>query len=162
VAEQPFKYLAMIFAKERLNTEKDVTDLNEARILLETEVVELCAQRANDDDMALLERNLEEMKTSILQGGAGFRDLDLAFHLAVAGGSKNQVLTEMLNRVLAALEDLISKSLQVSAGMEMAYKQHEEIVEFLKQRNPARARSRMHNHLRAFQRGYKVLFRLPQ
>jgi DNA-binding FadR family transcriptional regulator len=44
----------------------------------------------------------------------------------------------------------------------MAYKQHREISEALKQHSPARARKAMRSHLRAFQRGYKVLFRMPQ
>jgi DNA-binding FadR family transcriptional regulator len=46
--------------------------------------------------------------------------------------------------------------------MELAYKQHRAILEVLKQRNPGRARKAMRTHLRAFQRGYKVLFQIPQ
>ena len=59
------------------------------------------------------------------------------------------------------LQELITKSLLLPAGTEMAYKQHREIFDALKQRNPARARKAMRSHLRAFQRGYKVLFRMP-
>jgi len=105
---------------------------------------------------------LKQMKTAIAQGGAGFRQLDLGFHLAIAVGSKNQVLSEMLNHIRKALQELITKSLQLPAGMALAYRQHKQILEVLKQRNPARARQTMRSHLRAFQRGYNVLFRLPQ
>jgi GntR family transcriptional repressor for pyruvate dehydrogenase complex len=162
VSEQPSKYLdGPLFAKGVLNTEKDITDLSDARILLETEVAGLCAQRATDQDLAALHDILKQMKTAIEQGGDGFRQLDLGFHLAIAMGSKNQVLSEMLRHIREALQELITKSLLLPAGTDMAYKQHREIFEALKQRSPARARKAMRSHLRAFQRGYKVLFRMP-
>ena len=88
--------------------------------------------------------------------------MDLRFHLAIALGSKNQVLSELLKHIREALQELITKSLLLPAGTEMAYKQHREIFEALKQRSSARARKAMRSHLRAFQRGYKVLFRIPQ
>ena len=163
VSEQPSKYLdGPLFAKGVLNTEKDITDLSDARILLETEVAGLCAQRATDQDLAALHDILKQMKTAIEQGGDGFRQLDLGFHLAIAMGSKNQVLSEMLRHIREALQELITKSLLLPAGTDMAYKQHREIFEAMKQRSPARARKAMRSHLRAFQRGYKVLFRMPQ
>jgi DNA-binding FadR family transcriptional regulator len=67
----------------------------------------------------------------------------------------------MLRHIREALQELITKSLLLPAGTDMAYKQHREIFEALKQRSPARARKAMRSHLRAFQRGYKVLFRMP-
>jgi GntR family transcriptional repressor for pyruvate dehydrogenase complex len=162
VSDQPSKYLdGPLFAKGVLNTEKDITDLSDARILLETEVAGLCAQRATGQDLAALDDILKQMKTSIEQGGDAFRELDLGFHLAIAMGSKNQVLSEMLRHIREALQELITKSLLLPAGSDMAYKQHREIFEALKQRSPARARKAMRSHLRAFQRGYKVLFRMP-
>jgi DNA-binding FadR family transcriptional regulator len=70
VSEQPSKYLdGPLFAKGVLNTEKDITDLSDARILLETEVAGLCAQRATDQDLAALHDILKQMKTAIEQGG---------------------------------------------------------------------------------------------
>jgi GntR family transcriptional repressor for pyruvate dehydrogenase complex len=162
VSDQPSKYLeGPLFAKGVLNTEKDITDLSDARILLETEVAGLCAQRATEQDLAALNDILKQMKTAIEQGGDAFRQLDLGFHLAIAMGSKNQVLSELLRHIREALQELITKSLLLPAGTDMAYKQHREIFEALKQRSPARARKAMRSHLRAFQRGYKVLFRMP-
>jgi len=163
VSEQPSKYLdGPLFAKGVLTTEKDITDFTEARILLETEVAGLCAQRASEQDLEALNQILQQMKTAIEQGGNTFRQLDLSFHLAIAVGSKNQVLSELLKHIREALQELITKSLLLPAGTEMAHKQHREIFEALKQRSRARARKAMRSHLRAFQRGYKVLFRMPQ
>jgi GntR family transcriptional regulator, transcriptional repressor for pyruvate dehydrogenase complex len=163
VSDQPSKYLdGLLFAKGVLTTEKDITDFTEARILLETEVAGLCAQRASEQDFEALDEILKDMKTAIEQGGEAFWQLDLGFHLAIAQGSKNQVLSELLKHIREALQELITKSLLLPAGTEMAYKQHREIFDALRQRNSARARKAMRGHLRAFQRGYKVLFHMPQ
>jgi GntR family transcriptional repressor for pyruvate dehydrogenase complex len=163
VSEQRSRYLdGPLFAKGVLNTEKDITDLTEARLLLETEVAGLCAQRATEQDFEILDQILKQMKTAIDEGGDAFRELDLGFHLAIAMGSKNQVLSELLKHIREALQELITKSLLLPAGTEMSYKQHREIFEALKQRSSAGARKAMRSHLRAFQRGYKVLFRMPQ
>jgi GntR family transcriptional regulator, transcriptional repressor for pyruvate dehydrogenase complex len=163
VAEQRSKYMdGPLLAKGVLNTEKDVNDLSEARLLLETEVAALCAQRATEQDFQILEKIVREMKAAIDEGGEGFTDLDLSFHLAIASASKNKILTELLKHIREGLQEMIVKSLLLPAGMELAYKHHHAIVEALKQRNPGKARKAMRTHLRTFQRGYKVLFQIPQ
>ncbi len=163
VAEGRSKYMdAPLLAKGMLNTEKDVNDLCEARLMLETEVAGLCAERASDQDLRMLENIVNDMKAAIHKDGDTFRDLDLGFHLAVAAASKNDVLAALLKHIREALQELITKSLLLPAGMELAYKQHRAILDVLKQRNPSLARKAMRTHLRAFQRGYRVLFQIPQ
>ncbi|MFZ1130362.1 MAG: FadR/GntR family transcriptional regulator [Terriglobales bacterium] len=163
VAEQRSKYMdGPLLAKGVLNTEKDVNDLSEARLLLETEVAGLCAARATEQDFRALEKIVQDMKVATASGGEGFRELDVRFHFAIAAASKNLILAELLKHIRAGLEELITKSLLLPAGMELAYRQHRAILEVLKQRNPGRARKAMRTHLRAFQRGYKVLFQIPQ
>jgi GntR family transcriptional regulator, transcriptional repressor for pyruvate dehydrogenase complex len=163
VADQPSNYLSgTLLGKGVLTTEKDVSDLSEARIMLETEVADLFAQRATEDDLTALREIVKEMKTAKDEEGSRFRDLDLAFHLAVAVGSKNQVMAEMLRHIREALQELITKSLLLPAGTDMAYQQHKEILDAIEKRDAARARKAMRAHLRAFQRGYKVLFKMPR
>jgi len=163
VADQPSMYLTgPLLAKGVLNTERDVNDLSEARLVLETELAALCAQRANDEDLKALETMVQEMKTAKEVDGTRFRQLDLGFHLAIAAASKNATLARLLKHTRAGLTEIITKSLLLPAGMELSYKQHRAILEALKQHNPGRARQAMRSHLRAFQRGYKVLFQMPQ
>jgi GntR family transcriptional repressor for pyruvate dehydrogenase complex len=162
VAEQPSAYLdGPLLAKGELNTEKAVTDLSEARIVLEGELASLCAQRATEADLATLEDLVARMKFVQPNDPETFTQLDLAFHLAIGAGGKNQILAELLRHIRAGLKELISKSLLLPAGMELAYNHHREVLEALKQRNPERARKAMRKHLQSFQRGYKVLFQIP-
>ena len=163
VADQRSKYMdGPLLAKGVLNTEKEVNDFCEARLLLETEVAGLCAQRATEEDFRAMDKLVREMKTTIDAGGEGFKDLDLGLHIAMATACRNEVLAELLKHIRAGLQELIAKSLLLPAGMELAYKQHRTLLEVLKQRDPARARKAMRTHLRAFQRGYKVVFQTPQ
>jgi DNA-binding FadR family transcriptional regulator len=62
-------------------------------------------------------------------------------------------LLEGAELIREGLQELITKSLLLPAGMELAYKQHRAILEVLKQRNPGSAREAMRTHLKAFQRG---------
>jgi GntR family transcriptional repressor for pyruvate dehydrogenase complex len=162
VADQPSQYMSgRLFSKGVLKTEKNVTDLSEARLLVETELAALCARRATSQDLKGLEQIVKEMRTAKDFDSTRFRHLDLAFHLSIAASTNNQVLAELLKHFRKALQELITKSLLLPAGMEVAYQQHREILQALKTRNAARARKAMRNHLRTFQRGYKVLFQLP-
>jgi len=163
VADRPSKYVDRpLLARGILSTEKDIKDLSEARLVLESELTSLCARRATRRDLATLEDLTRKMKVAKNEDRGKFQQLDLEFHLSIAGSSKNEVLAELLGHIRGALQELIRKSLLLPNGMDLACKQHEKILEALKQRNPAAARKAIRAHLSAFQRGYKVLLRTPQ
>src|SRR5208282_5269589 len=138
------------------NTEKDVNDLSEARLVLETELASLCARRATRRELATLEDLNRKMNVAKDEDRGEFQQLDLEFHLSIAASSKNEVLAELLGHIRGALQELIRKSLLLPNGMNLACKQHEKILAALKQRNPAAARKAIRAHLSTFQRGYKV------
>jgi len=164
VADQRSKYLEgpLGLAKGVLNTEKEVNDFCEARLLIETEIAGLCAQRATSQDFRNLEKIVREMKVIADDDGKAATNLDMNFHMTLAAAAGNNVLTELLKHIRGGLQEFIEKSLVLPAGSELAYKQHRALLEVLKQRNPSTARKAMRTHLRAFQRGYKVLFKSPQ
>jgi GntR family transcriptional repressor for pyruvate dehydrogenase complex len=163
VADQRSKYMdgPLHLVKGVLNTEKEVNDFCEARLLIETELAGLCAQRATAQDFRNLEKIVREMKNVAEGNGDSSADLDLSFHMTIASAAGNEVLTELLKHIRGGLQEFIEKSLLLPAGTELAYKQHRALLEVLKQRNQATARKAMRGHLRAFQRGYKVLFQKP-
>lgn len=163
VAERPPKYINRpLLTRGTLSTEKDVTDLSEARLVLETELASLCAQRATRADLAKLQGLSRKMKLAKDDDQGQFPQLDLEFHLLIAASSKNEVLAELLGHIRGALQELISKSLLPSNGMDLACKQHEKILDALRQRNPVAARKAIRAHLSTFHRGYKVLLSTRQ
>lgn len=139
--------------------EEKVSDLCEARIALESELVALCARRATEEDLENIEKLVNEMRQAFRESGDRFLQLDLEFHLTIANASKNQVLADSLRTIRELLHELIKKSQELPGGREVALAHHTKILEALKQRNPRKARTAMRSHVGLFQRRYKMLLK---
>ncbi len=162
VSDGTSKLLERILAPGFLSTEKDLLDMAETRLVLETELVALCAQRATDADLAELERLVGEMQESIQVAGERFLELDLEFHLTIAALSKNLVLAQLLRTIRGLLREYIMKTLQVPGARELACAHHREVLEALKQHDASKAWRLMRTHLRTFQREYKLLLKAAE
>jgi GntR family transcriptional regulator, transcriptional repressor for pyruvate dehydrogenase complex len=157
VAEQPSAYLTSPWLNSGvLTSEKELIEFAEARIVLETELAALCATRITEPELNELERIVDRMNDSV-DDAEQFRDLDLAFHLAVGAAAKNNVLSDLIKSVRERMMELITKSLLLHEGREQAVKQHAKILEAFRSGSPAKAREAVRLHLASFQRGYKVL-----
>ena len=162
VAEQPSAYFTSPWLTAGvLTTEKELQEFAEARIILECELAALCATRITKAELEEMEGIVEQMKESLGDRGK-FRELDLAFHLAMWAAAKNSVLNDLSKSVRDRMMDLITKSLLLREGMEQAAKQHAKILEALRSGSPAKAREAVRLHLTSFQRGYKVLLEKNQ
>ena len=162
VAEQPSPYLTTTWLKGGLLTsEKTLGEFVEARLILETEVVGLCAKRVNPEELREMELLVGQMK-AFIRDSAEFSRLDLAFHLRVGMAAKNEVLNNILSSIREQSMDFITKSLLLEEGMEYAHRTHIKILEALRQHSPVKAQDAMRTHLRLFQRGYNVLFDDPK
>lgn len=157
VSHGPSRLLERIFAQGMLVTEQAVTDLCETRILLETEMAALCAQKATDRELRELRRAVEEMAAGVNGPISAFLNLDLGFHLSIADASKNQVMAQLLRTIRELLKEYIVKSLQLANAPQLACEGHRKILRALKEHNPHKARVAMREHLRKFQRGYKLI-----
>jgi GntR family transcriptional repressor for pyruvate dehydrogenase complex len=158
VAEQPSAYLTRPWLKSgQLTSAKAFGEFLEARLILESVVVGLCAERISPGELDEMELLVEQMKTSVHDSRA-FSELDLAFHLFVGRASKNNVLNNILSSIREQSMELITKSLLLEEGIEYSLRTHIKIFAALRHHNPAKAREAMRIHLQLFQRGYHVLF----
>lgn len=157
VADQPSAYFTSPWlATGLLNNEKALHEFIEARLILEGELAALCAERVTPEELAELASLVERMREVADEEGEFWR-LDLEFHLFVGNAAKNEVLGNILKDVREQMRDLITKSLLLREGMDLAVSQHIKLLEALRQHNPGKAREAMRSHLQSFQRGYKVL-----
>jgi GntR family transcriptional repressor for pyruvate dehydrogenase complex len=165
VAEQPSAYASGAWLNTgTLNDAKALEEFIEARMILETLLAGLCAERITPEELAELESLVKRMKVEAGNESDSFWKLDVAFHLTMGAAAKNEVLNNVITGVREQMTELISKSLLLREGMELAADQHGKILEALRQHNPVKAQNEMRHHLQSFQRGYKVLFeelRLP-
>lgn len=167
VTEGPSKSVARNLTRGILNHEKDVNDLAEARLALETELAALSAQRATAEDLQNIERIVSEQQKWIELDSDQFVKLDLEFHLSLAASSKNQILEEMLRTIRGALQTYIVRNQQLppdelTSAHNAAYLEHSKILQALKEHDPKKARAAMAKHLQAFHRLYAVAMKASQ
>lgn len=145
-----------------LKTEKELQDVGEARLILETELAALAAERLEPADLENLEEILAQMKHSLGGEGRDYADLDVEFHLAVAKCSKNQMLHELLMPIRGILQEFIAKSQELPGIKCEAHEHHTKILAALRQRNPEKARRAMRAHLQTCEKAFTLLGRISE
>jgi GntR family transcriptional regulator, transcriptional repressor for pyruvate dehydrogenase complex len=151
-----------IRARGVLRNEKELEDVSEARLILETELAALAAERLEPADLERLDQLMEDMKGTIESNGRDYAELDVEFHLAIATCSKNQVLHELLMPIRGVLQEFIAKSQELPGLRADAHDHHTKILAALRQRNPERARRAMRAHLHTCQKAFTLLGRVSE
>jgi DNA-binding FadR family transcriptional regulator len=145
-----------------LKTERDLADVCETRIILETELVSLAAERATAEDIERMEHLLEQGQAKLAHDRVSYTEVDIDFHLAIAHASKNRLLVHLLTNIRAVLVEWISKSQELPGMRENAHGQHQRIFRCIRERDPEGARREMQAHLKTFERAYKLLGRFGE
>lgn len=124
-------------------------ELTEARALFESEAAALAAARVTDDTLAELDRLVEIMSQTSGKDEAG-EDADHEFHRTIANASGNAAITHVIETmwklrdevesVKAVYESVCSEDVGARAH------EHADILEALRARDPAAARTAMRDH----------------
>jgi GntR family transcriptional regulator, transcriptional repressor for pyruvate dehydrogenase complex len=128
------------------SSEADAQELVEARKLIEVELSGLAAERATSADLKQIGVHLDQMETS-LHDVEQFLRSDIAFHVAVAQASHNNILMNALLLIRNLLQNWIGSTLRIAGVAERALEQHQRIFLAIAKNNPAAARFAMHTHL---------------
>jgi GntR family transcriptional repressor for pyruvate dehydrogenase complex len=126
-------------------------ELTEARLLFEGEVAALAATHISDAEVARLRELLAEMESENSKGGHGGESVDLAFHLTIAGATRNSALAGVVQHLWETRNrspQCISTFEKSRAkGYQPVVAEHAAIVDALAARDPAAARAAMRAHL---------------
>src|SRR5882724_2709412 len=159
LADTPLSALGPM-RKNGLTNERDLGYVIETRFTLESRTATLCAERATDEELKEIERIVAKMQECIDNGGNGFLEADVEFHLANATASKNPILKKFMNSILDPVLHIIYATKGSGlGGCEWAQTQHVRILAALKKRNPTKARQAMQAHLRTYWRRGLVFFK---
>jgi GntR family transcriptional repressor for pyruvate dehydrogenase complex len=145
-----------------LKSEKDLQDVGEARMILETELAALAAERADESDLDKLQAILDEMKESLRGTGRDYAALDVEFHLAIAKSSQNRLLHELLVPIRGVLQEFITKSQELPGIKQSAQNHHTKILAALRQRDPEKARRAMRAHLSTCEKAFTLLGKIGE
>jgi GntR family transcriptional repressor for pyruvate dehydrogenase complex len=157
VAQETEDLLDRILAKGLIRSEKAVADVCETRLILETELAALSAERIMDSELAALTQLVERMGQNLEAKDSSFEELDLEFHMQIAASSKNPVLQQLMNPIRGLVFEWIAKSQQFPGLRLNAHQQHQAILQALIQRKPEKARKAMREHLKTFLHAVSLL-----
>ncbi len=118
----------------------------ELRRIIEPQVAELAALRANKTDIAEMNRCFEAQKAKF-EAGLSFVDEDAALHLAIARATKNHLLVRMIEGIHGLLRDSRNKSLQTVQARQKSLRGHERLIEAIRRKDRTAAGQAMRQHL---------------
>ena len=118
--------------------------LKDARVLIETGIVRLAAERADAAGIALLRQCFEDHRTANLDD---FLARDIAFHRQIARMSGNPLFPALIEAMLAWLATHHTALVRAPGAENLTLSEHAEIVEAIAARDGARAVRAMADHL---------------
>jgi GntR family transcriptional repressor for pyruvate dehydrogenase complex len=122
----------------------------EARIILESHLAALAAERGKEEHHAALSEEVAEMFAT-LDDPADYLIHDLLFHRIVSQASGNPILAALIETITSALYDKRRKTVERSTDRRESAEMHREIYRAIRARKPLEARKLMDQHLRMAQ-----------
>jgi len=132
---------------------EDVTadHLLEVRLGLECNSAVLAARRADEEDIALLEKSLAEMQAQIDKGGLGHQE-DASFHMRLAYATKNPVqillMKHFYDLLFAGIRENLEHLYQDGTNKNLVHRQHQSVLAAIKARDTKAAFDAMLQHIR--------------
>jgi GntR family transcriptional repressor for pyruvate dehydrogenase complex len=116
----------------------ELSEVLEARQVLESTLARMAAERATPEDVAEIQACLDEMER-VADDSQAFTHADMRFHLTVARASRNQVLTQSYYFIQGLLEEAIKRADALPGGIERALVNHRDMLAGIRNRNPEEA-----------------------
>ena len=119
----------------------------EARLVLESSVAALAAERATDEHIAELAEEVAEMYASLTDPHE-YLIHDVRFHRTVARAAGNPILGALMETITANLYEYRSKTVVNAIDLKESAEMHREIYRAIRSHNPIHARLTMEQHLK--------------
>jgi len=122
----------------------------EARIILESHLAALAAERGKEEHHAALAEEVAEMFAA-MESPSDYLIHDLLFHRIISQASGNPILAALIETITSALYDKRRKTVERSTDLRESAEMHREIYRAIRGRHPLEARKLMEQHLRMAQ-----------
>lgn len=119
------------------NQKKSILEMIEIRRSVEGLAVKLAAERATEDEIIEMEKNLVSMEVKTKRGECE-PDEDKAFHTAIYRASKNQILIELIENLYKVFDFMWQNPLGIGNAMN-EFKYHKDMFTYIKDRQPSKA-----------------------
>ncbi|MGO8759015.1 MAG: FadR/GntR family transcriptional regulator [Terracidiphilus sp.] len=122
----------------------------EARIILESHLAALAAERGKQEHFAALAEEVAEMFAA-MNSPSDYLIHDLLFHRTVSQASANPILAAIIETITSALYDSRRKTVERSIDLRESAEMHRQIFRAIRTRNAKDAHNLMEKHLRMAQ-----------
>ncbi len=122
----------------------------EARIILESHLAALAAERGKEEHHAAIAEEVAEMFAAI-ESPTDYLIHDLIFHRVISQASGNPILAAIIETITSALYDSRRKTVERSTDLRESAEMHRELYRAIRSRKPKEAHNLMEQHLRMAQ-----------
>lgn len=125
-----------------------IRELLEVRYSIERVIARLAAQRVQSDELENLKKQISIMEGSINKGGIqDFAEADLAFHMALAEISKNDILKRIICTIREMMRLFLEQFNRIEGASERAIHYHKRILKAVENREVDKAEAEMGAHI---------------
>jgi len=146
IARQPVESLVRPLASVILTEKDDQMELFEMRRMIEPDLAYLAAERATEEEIAMMEKVLTLQQEQIDRGDYE-TDVDRNFHYIMARAARNKALLRITDNIIDLLAGSREQYLQVEGRPQKSILRHREVLEAIRARDPERAEKCMLEHL---------------
>ncbi|HKX32721.1 MAG TPA: FadR/GntR family transcriptional regulator [Blastocatellia bacterium] len=146
VFAEPMQFMTLI-------NNTSVNELFEARRIVEAGLVELAAERASEEDIRSLAKELEAMRTTI-DDPESFLKHDVQFHQVMAHAANNKLMTCVMDTITQLLFHIRRQTVAHASNLDEALEWHQKILDAVRKRDPKRAKEMLSRHLQAAQNAW--------
>src|SRR5437870_11325961 len=136
--------LALMMVSQR----EAIAELFEARHLLEPGLAARAASRATLEEVAEMERIIEEQAKGIAEGRTGLVQ-DAQFHAAIGAAAHNRAITRMAHAIMDLLTQSREESLNTPGRPTRSHEDHRRVLDAIGRRDTEGARKAMLDHIEA-------------
>jgi GntR family transcriptional repressor for pyruvate dehydrogenase complex len=119
----------------------------EARLILESHLAELAAERSQQEHHAALSEEVAEMFAA-LDSPSEYLIHDVLFHRIISQASGNPILAALMETITSALYEDRRKTVEHSLDLRESAEMHRALYRAIRDRKPLEARKLMEQHLR--------------
>jgi GntR family transcriptional repressor for pyruvate dehydrogenase complex len=139
------------FPEIPLEYDKEAIDeLIEARLLIETQIIKLAANKITDKELSILSEMLEKMKLLISsQNIEQYLREDVLFHYLLAQSTQNRYILNMFAIISSLMEKFIRLAFKKNKSLiENSFMHHSNILNALTERDSKLAEKKMEQHIK--------------
>ena len=133
----------------------------EARLILESNLAALAAERGKEEHQRTLAEEVAEMYATVEQP-SDYLIHDIRFHRTIAQASGNPILAALMETITSALYDKRRKTAERSRDLRQSADLHREIYKAIRARKAPEARRLMEQHLKMAEAAQDIEDHAPQ